>query len=267
MMSSEPTPPSDRFDLIAVYPMAGCLGAEVDGVDVRNLSDETFDEIRRALFVYQVIVFRDQTLTPEAYVAFARRWGRITQYLDGLPEHPEITEILKTENGTHVFANYWHSDGMWLPVAPKATMLYALEVPPAGGDTVFSNMYAGYDTLSQGMKALLNEVSGLNALQGEEQAPYLHPLVRTHPDTGKKSLFLSDYTVRLHGMTHEESMPLLAYLRNHAIRLEFTCRLRWRLGSIAIWDSRCTLHCPVDDYAGCLRRRHRITIEDEETSF
>lgn len=272
--------------MLDVRPVAGSLGAEIGNVDINNLSDDAFEEIYRAFVEHQVIMIRDQDLTPDAYLGFAKRWGDIktTPYMEGLPSHPEILEILKTETDTYAFGNGWHSDGIFSEIPPKATMLYALEIPQAGGDTIFSNLYAAYDTLSDGMKALLNDKKALNIGETKvsrytelskmqrrepvnEQVDTVHPLVRTHPDTGRKSLYISSHTSELDGMTAEESAPLIDYLRGHAIRPEFTCRLRWRPGSMAIWDNRCTLHYAVDDYAGHRRRMHRITIKGEEAPY
>ena len=240
-----------------------------------------------ALFVeYQVIVFRDQKLTTDQYLGFAKRWGEIAiyPYMKGLPSHPEILEVLKTESDTYAFGSGWHTDGIFSKIPPKATMLYALEVPPAGGDTEYSDLYSAYEALSDGMKSLLAERKGLNigakkvarftGLSGmQQQDPddddlnSLHPIIRTHPDTGRKALFVSGHTEEFDGMTSQESAPLIQYLRRHAARPEFTCRIRWQVGSLGIWDNRCTQHNAIDDYAGYRRRMHRIIIDGEEAPY
>ena len=276
----------EGYRFLEVRPVAGSLGAEIAGVDLTRLNDDIFDEVYRAFVDYQAIIIRDQKLDPDQYLAFARRWGgiKLYPYMKGLDSHPEVLEILKTEKDTYAFGNVWHTDSSFTPVPPKATMLYALELPPAGGDTMFANMYAAYDTLSDGMKALLatlrvynvghqplgrfKEVSGMAQKDpGDTQVTAVHPAVRTHPDTGRKALFVSGHTIQFDGLTRDESTPLLGFLKSHAIRPEFTCRHRWEVGSLAIWDNRCTQHYAVDDYAGHRRRMHRITIEGEEAPY
>jgi taurine dioxygenase len=274
------------YRFLDINPVAGSLGAEVSGVDLGSITDEVFDEIYRAFLEFQAVIFRNQTLNSDRYLAFARRWGEITlyPYIKGLPTHPEILEILKTENDGYAFGNVWHTDGSNYAVPPKATMLHAIELPPSGGDTMFANMYDAYETLSPALQALLGDLKALNAGEkklaftseiksmtpkesGDMQVNAVHPVVRTHPDTGRKALFLGHRVAHFAGMTAAESAALVAYLRNHAIRPEFTCRLRWQVGSLAIWDNRCTQHYAVDDYVGHRRRMHRITIEGEEPPY
>ena len=271
---------------ITVKPIAGSLGAEILDVDLKKLNEETFSEIYSAFVDYQVIFFREQSLTSDEYLAFGKRWGEIHHYpyMKGLDSHPEILEILKTENDTYAFGNVWHSDGSFTEIPPKATMLYSLEIPPAGGDTLFSNMYEAYNTLSDGMKKTLLSTRGLNVGDqplasfsgaksmnqkdpGKTQVRTYHPAVRTHPDSKKISLYVGRHTIELESFTKNESTPILNYLKNHAIIPEFTCRFTWREGSIAIWDNRCTQHYAIDDYAGHRRRMHRITIMGEESPY
>lgn len=274
------------YRFLEINPVAGSLGAEISGVDLGSITDEVFEEIYSAFLEFQAVIFRNQTLNSDQYLAFARRWGGITlyPYMKGLPAHPEILEILKTEDDGYAFGNVWHTDGSNYAVPPKATMLYAVELPPSGGDTMFANMYDAYETLSPALQALLGDLKALNAGEkklaftseiksmtpkesGDMQVSAVHPVVRTHPDTGRKALFLGHRVAHFAGMTAAESAPLVTYLRNHAIRPEFTCRLRWRVGSLAIWDNRCTQHYAVDDYVGHRRRMHRITIEGEEAPY
>lgn len=275
-----------QYRFLDVQPIAGSLGAEILGVDLGALNDDIFSEINRALLDHQVIFFRDQSLDLDQYLAFAKRWGKIAiyPYMKGLPTHPEILEILKTEKDTYAFGNIWHTDSSFLAIPPKVTMLYGLEIPPVGGDTAFTNLYMAYETLSDGMKATLeklrvmnvgdqplarfSEISDMKAQDpGKVQVKTLHPVVRTHPDTGRKALYVGGHSVHFENMTKEESAPLLGYLKNHAIKPEFTCRFRWRPGSIALWDNRCTLHYAIDDYAGQRRRMHRIIVEAEQAPF
>jgi taurine dioxygenase len=286
MAQAATTLADQQYRFLDVQPIAGSLGAEVLGVDLGAIEDEVFDEIYRALVDHQVIFFRDQSLDLDQYLAFAKRWGNIAIYpfMKGLPTHPEILEILKTEKDTYAFGNVWHTDSSFLAIPPKVTMLYALEIPPVGGDTAFTNLYLAYETLSDGMKALLESLKAMNVgdqpvarftelsnMQsqdpGKVQVKTLHPVVRTHPDSGRKALYVGGHTVHFDCMTREESAPLLNYLKSHAIMPEFTCRFRWRPGSIALWDNRCTLHYAIDDYAGHRRRMHRIIVEGEEAPY
>lgn len=264
------------FDL---RPLSGSLGAELVGVDISTLTDDGFEQLYRAFVEYQVIVLRDQSLDPDAYIDFAARWGEIVRYpyMEGLDGHPQILEVLKTERDTYTFGNQWHTDSSFLSVPPKLTMLYAIELPRAGGDTAFANMYAAYESLSPAMQSLLSGLRVLNVGDqkvprfeelhgmkqqdpGDVQVRAVHPVVRPHPHSGRTALFVGAHSVGIEGMTTEESEPLLDYLKRHGVRQEFTCRVRWSEGSLCIWDNRCVQHYAIDDYAGCRRRMHRITI-------
>lgn len=285
---SNETPP---YNKITVSPIAGSLGAEIHGVDLsQDLDEETFGEIRRALLENNVIFFRDQDLQPDSYLKFARRWGSIHRhpYVKPLEGYPDILELLKTEKDTRTFGSNWHTDQAFCEKPAMATMLYALEVPDAGGDTCYANMTAAYEALSDGMKEMLQGLKGVNdgdnkkkyggksraeryvgissqtAIDpGELQTVSVHPIVRTHPETGRKSLYISSHTKQFEGMTEEESEPLLNYLAKHIQRPEFSCRFRWQPGSLAIWDNRCSQHKALGDYDGKLRRMYRITIEGD----
>lgn len=278
--------PDQHYRFLDVQPIAGSLGAEILGVDLGKINNDIFDEIHRAFLEYQVIFFREQTLDSDQYLAFARRWGEIEiyPYMKGLPDHPEILEILKTENDTYTFGNNWHTDSSFLAIPPKLTMLHAHELPRAGGDTAFSNLYAAYDTLSDGMKSTLSGLKSMNVGDqplarfselanmesqdpGKVQVRTVHPVVRTHPETRRKAIFVGGHTIHFDGMTREESAPFLNFLKQHASRPEFSCRFRWQLGSIALWDNRCTLHYAIDDYSGQRRRMRRIIVKGEEAPF
>jgi len=269
-----------------IRPIAGALGAEISGIDLTEADDRLFEAVNRAFVAHQVIIIRDQKLTTGQYLAFARRWGdiKIYPFMKGLASHPEVLEILKSESDSYAFGNAWHSDGSFDAVPPKATMLYALELPPAGGDTLFASGYAAYDTLSPGLREMLGRLraiyvgegqraqwKGLSVMQrnteAAEQVGAVHPIIRTHPDAGRKALYFSSHIVGLEGLHDAESAPILGYLRKHAIRPEFTCRLTWQPGSLAIWDNRCTQHYAIDDYAGHRRRMHRINIEAEQAPY
>jgi len=278
------------YRTIAVKPLTGALGAEISGVDLsRDLGNQVFDEIHHVFLDHLAIFFRDQTLTPQQQVKFAARFGPIGIYpfVDGLPDAPEVIEILKTEKDRFNFGGGWHSDTAYLEKPSLGSVLYAKETPAAGGDTLFSNGYLAYETLSDGMRAILDRLAAVhsaalkstggraarmashNAMTGRdmERADRMeaaHPLVRTHPESGRKALYVSaNHTVRFQGMSEEESAPLIRFLLEHATRPEFTCCFRWTPGALAIWDNRCTQHYALNDYHGYRRRMHRVTVEGE----
>ena len=277
------------YRTIEVSPIAGSMGAEIGGVDLGvALSNETIDEMHRAFVEHQMIYFRRQKLKPSSQVAVARHFGKpaIYPFLKGLDGQPEVHEIIKTETDTKNFGGGWHSDTAYKERPDMGTLLYALEVPPYGGDTLYANMYAAYEALSPGMKRL---VDGLWAVNNSDKnypggraanlqklggmgaavkaAPVLeseHPVIRTHPETGRKALYVNGaHTLRFRDMTAEESKPLIDFLSAHAVRPEFTCRLRWETDTLAIWDNRCTQHCALNDYQGKRRHMHRVTLEGD----
>jgi taurine dioxygenase len=273
---------NDR-SLLEVKPLTGAMGAEIHGVDLARIDERTFETVHRALLDHGVIFFRNQDITPGEQMAFARRWGTVHlhPHMASLPEHPGIIEIVKKEDDTTVFGANWHTDQMFTPTPARVTMLYAKQVPPVGGDTMFANLHLGYDTLSDGMKALIADLRTVSVYDKkkkrpaamtptapeEDPEPAEHPLVRRHPETGRKALYLCHLgiTRSIAGMTEEESRPLLCFLMSHATQPEFTCRFRWEVGSLAVWDNRRALHYPVNDYYGYRRVMHRITIEGERT--
>lgn len=266
-----------------VRPIAGSLGAEISGIDLgHDLGDETVDAIRKAWLKHLVVFFRDQELAPDRFLQVAKRFGNVVEYpfTKGLEGFPEITPVIKLEHEKVNFGGLWHSDTAYLDEPPMGTMLLAREVPPFGGDTLFANMYLSYDTLSEGMKRLLDGLVAVNSsakadvtktredrmrdgAKQDAKKEYVaeHPVVRTHPETGRKALYINGgHTVRFKDMTEQESAPLLQYLFQHVVRPEFTCRFRWESGSIALWDNRCTQHNPINDYHGHKRVMHRITL-------
>jgi taurine dioxygenase len=268
---------------IEVRPIAGALGAEIGGVDLHaQVSDAAIAAIRRAWLEHCVIFFRDQALAPAQFLSFARRFGEIVEYpfIKGIAGFPEIIPVVKLEHETTNFGGIWHSDTSYLPKPPMATMLIAREVPRHGGDTMFANTYLAYETLSDGMKQMLEGLIAVNSSRKADASrtredrvkdmrrddalqEYVgeHPVVRTHPETGRKALYVNvAHSMRFKDMTEAESAPLLNYLIQHQTRPEFTCRFRWEVGSIAFWDNRCTQHNPVNDYHGYRRAMHRITL-------
>ena len=262
--------------------IAGALGAEISGVDLSR--DIPAKEIRDAFLQHQVIFFRDQRLTPGQLMAFARAMGKPIEYpfVKGIEGYPEVIEVKKLEHERHNFGGIWHSDTAYLAEPPMGSMLLAREVPPHGGDTLFANQYLAYETLSQGMKTLLESLSAVNSSAKADVSKtredriktdgksdpreYVaeHPAVRTHPETGRKALYVNvAHTARFKDMTDEESASLLQFLFQHQVKPEFTCRFQWRVGSLALWDNRCTQHNPINDYHGHRRVMHRITLAGE----
>ncbi len=278
-------PPATAHGNFRVTPLAGALGAEIDGVNLSDdLDDATIAAIRRVWLDHLVVFFRDQALSPERFLAFARRFGETAEYpfVRGIEGFPEIIAVTKLPEETVNFGGLWHTDSAYLTRPPMATLLLAREVPATGGDTLWANQYAAFEALSQRMQHLLCGLTAVHSSalpavsrtrearladagreHGGEPAAYLaeHPVVRTHPETGRKALYVNPaHTLRFGGMSDEESRPLLEWLFTHSVRAEHTCRFQWRTGSLALWDNRCTLHYPLNDYPGQRRVMHRITL-------
>jgi taurine dioxygenase len=269
---------------IEIRPIAGSLGAEVLGVDLKSLDDTSTKQIRDAFLEHKVVFFRDQQLEAKDYLAFASKLGQPTPYpfVPGIEGYPEITHVLKREHEKNNFGGIWHSDTVYLEKPPMGTMLLARELPPYGGDTLFANQVAAYEALSGGLKATLERLTCVHTSakadvsktredrvadsgQKKEDLVSYHPAVRTHPETGKKVLYLNvAHTERFDGWTEAESVPLLRYLHEHQIKPEFTCRFKWDVGSLAFWDNRQVLHNPINDYQGFRRSMHRITLAGEK---
>jgi len=272
----------DGYRTIEVTPLAGALGAEIHGVDLATgLTADTVAEIRRAWLAHLVVFFRDQTLDADAFMAFARTIGEPVEYpfVRGIDGYPEIIAVAKLPHETVNFGGVWHSDTAYLDRPPMGTMLVAREVPPYGGDTLFANLAAAYESLSPGLRAVLDPLRAVNTSAMADvsktredrikdsgtDAPreYVaeHPVVRTHPETGRRALYVNPaHTERFAGMTVEESRPLLQHLFEVAVRPEHTVRFRWAVGSLALWDNRSAWHNPINDYHGHTRVMHRITL-------
>lgn len=269
-----------------VRKLAGGIGAELGGIDLtRELSDDTIAAIRRAWLEHVVIFFRDQNLSSSAYLALAERFGQPMEYpfVKGIEGFPVITPVVKLEHERVNFGGVWHSDTTYLDEPPLGTFLLAREVPPYGGDTLFANQYLAYDALSDGLKRTLEGLIGVSssaqadvsrtredriADSGTQRAKQTltaeHPVVRTHPETGRKALYVCvAHTVRFKGWSEAESAPLLRYLHQHQIKPEFICRFQWQPGSLALWDNRAALHYPINDYHGHRRVMHRITLKGD----
>jgi taurine dioxygenase len=276
-----------------VAPLAGGLGAEIQGIDLaRPMDDATFEQVQRAFLEYCVLFFREQDITPDQHKSFASRFGalNIHPFIAGLADHPEVMEFVKepNESGYNV-GGTWHSDTTFLEKPALGSLLYAHEVPPYGGDTIFANMYLAYETLSSAMQRMLEGLRAIHSAensygkggsfdrnQGKGQAAMSieidskqidevsHPVVRTHPQTGRKALYVNpNFTRRFEDMTNEESRPLLDFLYAHQQKPEFTCRFSWQRHSLAFWDNRCTQHLAVNDYDGFRRRMQRVTVDGD----
>jgi len=277
-----------------VKPLSPALGAEVGGVDLGRLDEESFAEIQGALIEHLVLFFRDQDLSVRAQKGFAARFGPLYAhpYLAPLPGHPGVIEIVKEREDQKNFGGSWHADLTYLERPMLGAVLYALEVPPVGGDTLFANMYLAFETLSPGLRALLGQIvavhddhatglfdrarirsMGLREVRSDGDGQPLvtraeHPVLRTHPETGRTALFVNEIsTVGFRDMTEEESRPLLGYLCRHLERPEFTCRFQWRPGSVALWDNRCTQHKALNDYHGSRRAMRRVLIAGDRPFF
>ena len=249
------------------------------------MSDSTLEELKSAFGRYSVIFFRNQDLTPQQHIDLAERWGSINvnRFFKPLEGYPKIAQVIKEAHQTENIGGAWHTDHSYDEIPAMGSILYARKVPQVGGDTLFSSMYLAYEALSDGMKEML---SGLKAWHSSRHAfgygvsdsehyedgrlanpdlatqDALHPVVITHPLTGRKALYVNaDFTVRFDGWTVEESKPLLDFLYAHGARQEFTCRFHWEPGSIAFWDNRATWHYAINDYHGEQRIMHRITLE------
>ena len=270
-----------------VRPLSGSIGAEILGIDLATEpGHNVIAAIRQTWLAHGVIFFRDQDLPPAKFLGFTKRFGDVVEYpfIKGIEGFPEIIPVIKLEHETKNFGGIWHTDTAYLDAPPMGTMLVAREVPPYGGDTMFANMYLAYETLSAGMKRMLEGMIAVNhsakadvtrtredrlrdGAKAEAKKEYIseHPVVRTHPETGRKALYVNvGHTVRFKDMSEEESAPILNYLFQHQIRPEFTCRFNWRVGSLAFWDNRCVLHNPINDYHDFRRVMHRVTLAGDK---
>ena len=263
---------------IFVEPLTPAIGAEVSGVDLREpLDDETYAEVRRALLAHGVIFFRDQSIDHEQHLAFGRRFGELhihpaSPCVDG---RPELMRVHTDAGSTRQNGHQWHSDVSCDEEPPMGSVLHLHTVPEHGGDTLFSSMYAAWDALSEPMKALLAPLEAshesahlYDGLYGGETVrrrnvwpSAVHPVVRTHPETGRKALFVNSiFTRRILGVTESESRALLALLFEHVANPHFQCRFRWRANSIAFWDNRCVQHHAMWDYHPATRSGTRVTV-------
>lgn len=275
-----------RNHTLEIQPVTGGCGAEILNIDLRRDHDENvWRDIRQTLNDHAVIFFRDQDLSPEQFIAFGKRFGDLTnsRFIPTNKDYPEIAEIRKEPEQKNNVGSSWHTDQPFREIPVMGTILLARELPDFGGDTLFINMTRVYDSLSDGLKRTLE---GLDAVHSNEHVigrktpadkrdkggsmvnmddatqTTIHPVVTRHPESGRKTLYVSpSYTVRFDGWTEEESRPLLQMLHQQAMRPEFSCRFQWRQGSLAFWDNRQTLHYAANDYHGQRRLMHRMMIQ------
>ena len=273
---------------LTIHRLSGTLGAEIHGANLlAGLSNADFNEIHQAFLDHKVIVLRGQHgLSPDQQKDFARRFGtlNIHPYVKGMDDHPELMEIIKEPDEKTNFGGGWHSDMSFLEEPALGSVLHAIDVPPYGGDTLFADQQAAYDRLSDGLKATLQGMTAIHTASKEygadgysaavrqsmdaKAAPdapeYEHPVIRTHPETGRKGLFINPaFTLRFAGWSRKESRPLLNYLFDLSREERNTCRVRWQEGDVTMWDNRCVWHYALNDYHGQRRRMHRTTIDGD----
>ncbi len=266
-----------------VTPMTGTVGAEITGADVRN--DAHWPIIRQAFVDHSVITIRAQNITPNDHLAFARRWGdiNVNRFFKALDTHPNVAVVLKEADQTTAIGEMWHTDHSYDTAPAMCSILHAIELPAYGGDTCFSSQYAAYDALSDPMKTLLGGLSAWHSsrhafgaatldheqakggrLNNQENATQdaLHPVVITHPLSGRKALYVNpDFTTHIEGLAEAESTALLSFLYTHCQNPDYQCRVRWQQGDITMWDNRALWHKAINDYAGHRRYMHRVTVE------
>jgi len=270
--------------------ITGSLGAEISGVKLNDLSNEQFDGICTAFADHSVLVFRNQDLTHDEHVAFARRFGDLEVHpiVNGMDERPEMIKMLKPAGESASFGVGWHTDNSFFAEPSMGSVVYSHVVPPHGGDTLFANQYLAYERLSDGMKRILDGAGAVHSAkyaytsetaeekyEGKTAITYkrsdsvydevVHPVVRTHPNTGRKALYVNPmFTIRLEDMSEEESKPLLDYLFAHCTKPDFCCRVPWDPKMVTMWDNRCVQHYAVDDYVEYERLLYRVTVNGEK---
>jgi alpha-ketoglutarate-dependent taurine dioxygenase len=271
-------------------PLAAAMGAELAGIDVRNLSDEAFTELSDALYHHKMIYIRDQPLTHGEHESFTARFGPFgtDAYTKGVSDHPDVQPVIKeaATRSKAIFGGSWHTDSAFLPRPPSISTLYSVEIPPFGGDTAWANTVLAYSMLSPTMQAMLAPLKvhmsaemnfatqqrangkalpfSSDDAQNQAFEGAFHPLVRTHPVSGEKALYVDEsYAVGIEGLTSAESRPLLAFLAAHITQHAFTCRLRWEPRMLVLWDNRICLHHASNDYDGYRRELYRTTVQGE----
>jgi taurine dioxygenase len=277
-----------RPGALTVQPVAGALGATVTGIDLTEVSEPSeLEGLRRALADHLVVFLPEQHLDLDDLERVTELLGGrdVTPFVDPLEDRPYVIRVIKEPTDVLNFANAWHSDLSYLPAPPAYTLLHAWDVPDHGGDTVWSNQYLAYETLSSGLSktldalhavhsagmaygtgGYLDQVKDLTSMaiapSAEAYAQHVHPVVTVHPVTGRRALYVNPvYTTRFEGWSKEESQALLTHLFRHSINENFTCRLRWSVHTLAIWDNRCTMHNALNDYSGVRREMYRTSVK------
>jgi alpha-ketoglutarate-dependent taurine dioxygenase len=293
---------SARYRHIEARPLAAAMGAEIRGVDLTRLEDAQFEEIRHALFRHKMIYFREQGLTHSDHEAFSLRFGPFAEdaYTQGVPGHRDVHPLIKEADDPSkmVFGEGWHTDSPFLAEPPAITILHSIEIPPFGGDTMWANSALAYSMLSETYRRMIaglevrfslrdvlaavheavevtdSPIGRLAATRGASQLSEdlrrkirgnVHPLVRTHPVTGEKALYIDpSYGIGIEGLSPEESVPILRFLTEHVTQPAFTCRLRWEPNMLAMWDNRLCVHQAYNDYQGYRRELYRTTVAGEK---
>jgi len=280
-------------ETLQIRPLAGALGAEVTGVAVDRIDDAGFQALRGALQRFGVLCIRNQELTRDSQLAFAKRWGTPDQHpiANAIEGYPEIIRVLKPAGESAFFGTSWHTDNSFFECPSAITVLYGEKVPPQGGDTLFASMERAHETLSAPLRAFIEPMQAVHSAgraydprttgdakySGDAAITYTysdaiydeteHPIVRTHVETGRKSLYVNEmFTERIVGLEAHESDALLKMLYAHATRPEFCCRVRWFDGTLTLWDNRFVQHYAIDDYADYERLMYRVTIGGERPS-
>ncbi len=264
-------------------PISPHIGSTIRGLDLsKPIPTETLKSLKAVWLERKVLIFSEQSLTPQQQVDCTRQFGELDKYpfLEGMDNMPYVAEVLKLPDETINFGGVWHSDTSYLKAPAAGASLYALELPPIGGDTIFCNMGTAYETLSDEVKEQISTLRGINtsnkaAVSKTREArlakdtktktfTHTHPVVRTHPETGEKTLYVNEaHTLCFDGWTEEESQPLLNKLYQHARKPEFQCRIKWQPGMYVLWDNRSTHHYPINDYTGYRRLLHRVSIKGD----
>ena len=283
-----------NYEIISVDDSVGPIGAYISGVDLSNdLSDEVVKELKAAWYEHHVLFFRDQTLTPKQHAKFAANFGELDVYpfMNALEESPNVIPIIKEPDAELNFGGGWHTDTSYMAYPPMATLLYAIDVPDEGGDTLFADATTAYSNLSQGLKEMLANQTGVyspklvhgkggsykkaaeqNGMSKDyggssnfAESEVQHPLIRTHPETGEASIFCSiPHTHRISGWTREESIPIFKFLTQELTQEKYVTKFKWEKGTLAMWDNRCLFHYALNDYQGKRRHMHRVIVKGEK---
>lgn len=265
------------------YPLeqqGGPIGATVGGIDLNNIDSNAVDFLRNALSEHLVLFFRDQRMDPSSLLNLASKFGTPVPYpfVTGVAGFPEVVEVIKRPEDTLNFGGVWHSDTAYLETPAMGALLYGVDIPLKGGDTMFTNMYSVFDSLSAGMQRFLEPLTAINDADNEairatrpgstkKGLQARHPVVRTHPVTKRPLLYINKaHTTRFAGMTERESAPILAFLFERIMQPEFSTRFNWQPGSLAFWDNRACQHYPLNDYQGEFRKMLRVSLAGDKPS-